>query len=62
LITTLYVPKGVDDETATVIVAEPEPGALIEAGLNVAVALDGSPEADNATLALNGPDKSGRYT
>src|SRR5215469_15065229 len=41
---TVDVPVGVDEAADTVRVADPEPGAPIVVGLNVAVAPEGSPE------------------
>ena len=41
---TRYVPAGVDDPTMSVMVEDPEPGAAIGAGLNVAVVAVGSPD------------------
>jgi hypothetical protein len=41
---TRYVPAGVDDPTMSVMVEDPEPGAAIDAGLNVAVVAVGSPD------------------
>lgn len=50
------VPVGVEEPTDIVIVDVPEPGAAIEAGLKLAVAPDGSPEADNDKAELKPPD------
>ena len=51
------MPKGVPAPTVIVIVEEPEPGAVIDDGLKLAVAPDGNPETENATLELNGPER-----
>jgi len=56
VIVTVDVPVGVDEAVATVRLADPEPGAPIAAGLNVAVAPEGSPEAESEIEELNVPD------
>lgn len=52
----LYVPAAVPAATFNVMFEEPEPGALIEAGLNPTVTPPGAPEAVNPTAELNPPD------
>jgi hypothetical protein len=47
---------GVEDPAVRVSVELPDPGAAIEAGLKVAVAPLGSPEADSVIAALNPPE------
>src|SRR5262245_25398501 len=56
VIVTVDVPVGVDEAADTVRVADPEPGAPIDVGLNVAVAPEGSPEAESEIDELNVPD------
>ena len=52
----LYVPVAVVGDTAMPMVAVPDPGAAIDAGVNVTVTPLGCPFADNAIAALNPPD------
>jgi len=54
--TTVAVPTVADTLAVSVSVAEPEPGAAIDAGLNPALTPEGSPEADNYTAELKPPD------
>ena len=53
---TVYVPTTVNAPTLSVMVEVPEPGALIEAGLNAAVVPGGSPDALKATAELKPPE------
>ncbi|HKV38478.1 MAG TPA: hypothetical protein VJX67_04630 [Blastocatellia bacterium] len=53
---TVELPAGVAEPAVTVIVDDPDPGAPIEAGLKLAVAPEGSPDADNEIAELNPPD------
>src|SRR5262249_24769958 len=55
VIVTVDVPDGVCEAADTVRVADPEPGALIDAGLNVAVAPEGRPEAESEIDELKVP-------
>ena len=57
LTTRLYVPNGVPAPAVIVKTEEPEPGAVIDDGLKFAVAPDGNPETERATLELNGPER-----
>jgi len=50
------VPAGVDGPTLSVMVEDPEPGAAIDAGLNVAVVPLGSPVALRAIAELKPPE------
>ena len=50
------VPAGVDVPADTNIVDEPEPGAAIEAGVKLATAPEGKPEAVKETAELNVPE------
>ena len=50
------MPRGVDDPAVSVRVEDPEPGALIDAGLNAAVAPVGSPDALSAIAELKPPE------
>jgi hypothetical protein len=51
-----YVPVGAVFETVRLKCVLPEPGAVIEAGLKLAVTPEGSAEYDSEIAALNEPD------
>ena len=51
-----YVPGVVEPPTVNVSVEEPEPGAVMEAGLNPAVTPAGRPDAESETAELNPPE------
>jgi hypothetical protein len=53
----LYVPVGVPDPTEIVNVDDPDPGAMIDVGLKLALAPDGKPETESAIDELNGPER-----
>lgn len=54
---TVAIPTAAVELADSVRVADPEPGAAIEVGLNAAVTPDGRPEADSDTAELKPPDK-----
>ena len=56
VIVTVDVPVGVDAPAVMVILDDPDPGAAIDAGLKLAVAPVGSPEADSDTAELKLPE------
>jgi hypothetical protein len=55
VIVTVDVPVAVADPTEIVMLDEPAPGAAIDDGLKLAVAPEGSPEAERLTTELKTP-------
>jgi hypothetical protein len=56
VIVIVAAPTAADELADNVRVADPEPGAAIEAGLNAAVTPEGRPDADNDTAELKPPE------